>query len=280
MKLATIRITDPIGVRTQAVRLEGDLLVEIPGVPDVGALLAREDGGLELARVAEGPTHVAADAAFAPVVPHPGKVICVGMNYRAHIAEMKRDMPEVPTLFTKFADSLIGAFDPIPIPPESALVDWEGELTIVIGRSVRRVKGADAEAAIAGYTIANDVSMRDWQYRTQQWIQGKAWSASTPIGPYFATPDEIPAEAEIVTVVDGAEKQRGEIHDLVHGPAELIEYISTFARLYPGDLILTGTPSGVGHARDPQEGLVPGGEVSVTIDGIGTLVNPVVAERA
>jgi len=276
MRFATIRLTDSDTVSTRAVRVDGDVLVEVPGSADVGELL--RGGGLGEAAHADGATHALAEAVFAPLVTAPGKVICVGLNYRAHIAEMKRDMPEHPTLFTKFADSLTGANDDIPIPPESELVDWEGELALVVGRSVRRARGVEAERAIAGYTIANDVSMRDWQYRTLQWLQGKAWSDSTPLGPVLVTPDEIPTTAQIVTRIDGVEKQRGEVHDLVHGAVALVEYISTFSRLNPGDVILTGTPDGVGHARDPQESLEPGSVAEVEIDGIGVIRNRFVAE--
>jgi acylpyruvate hydrolase len=251
-------------------------MVEIEGHVDVGSLLRR--GSVESAVRASGLTHSLDGADFAPVVLQPGKVICVGLNYRAHIAEMKHEMPEHPTLFAKFADSLAGAHDDILIPPESDFVDWEGELAVILGRSIRRARGAEALSAIAGYAIADDVSMRDWQYRTQQWLQGKAWSNSTPLGPMLVTPDEMPDSGVIVTRVDGVEKQRGEIHDLVHDAPKLIEYVSTFTRLDPGDVILTGTPSGVGHARDPRESLRPGSIVEVAIDGIGTITNRFVAE--
>lgn len=271
MKLATIRVE---GAGTRAVRIDGGVATEIDGVADVGELLAR--GGLEAARTAEGLQHEIAVLDFATLVPAPSKVICVGLNYRAHVTEMKREMPPHPTLFTKFADSLLGARDDIVRPPEAGFMDWEGELVIVIGREIRRARGAEAEAAIAGYSIANDISMRDWQYQTTQWLPGKAWSDSTPIGPVLATPEEIPFQARITTSVDGELKQEGEIHDLVHGPVALVEYISTFTRLRPGDLILTGTPSGVGHAREPQEQLTPGQTVTVRIDGIGELVNRIV----
>ncbi len=272
MKLATIRVEDS---GTRVVRIDGDEATEIPGVADVGELLATV--GVEGAHEADGPRRAVDGLDFAPLVLRPSKVICVGLNYKAHIAETHREPPKFPTLFTKFADSLVGARDDLVRPAEPETMDWEGELTIVIGREIRRARGAEAEAAIAGYTIANDVSFRDWQYRTTQWDQGKFWSDSTPVGPVLATPDEIPFQARIVTEVDGVVKQEGEIHDLVFGPAALVEYISTITILRPGDLILTGTPSGVGHVREPEEQLVPGSIVTVTIDGIGSLVNRVVA---
>jgi len=273
MKVATIRVGDG---STRAVRIDGDVAIEIPGVADVGELLATV--GLDGARSATGTAHPVAALDFAPVVPHPSKIVCVGQNYKAHIAETHREPPQYPTLFAKFEDSLVGAHDDLVRPAESSLMDWEGELAIVIGREIRRAVGAEAEAAIAGYTVANDISFRDWQYRTTQWLQGKMWSASTPVGPVLATPDELPFQARIVTEVDGVVKQDGEIHDLVFGPVALIEYISTVTVLRPGDLILTGTPSGVGHVREPQERLEPGSVVSVEIDGIGRLVNRIVGD--
>ncbi|HEX7662074.1 MAG TPA: fumarylacetoacetate hydrolase family protein [Pseudonocardiaceae bacterium] len=273
MRLATIRLAE----RTAAVRVDGDIATEIPGVADVGELL--RTSGLGAAERANGPTHEIGSLDYAPLVPHPGKIICVGLNYRTHILEMKRDIPEYPTLFAKFDECLLGAGDEIVLPPESTSVDWEGELALVVGTSVRRASAVAAEAAIAGYTVANDVSMRDYQFRTREWLQGKVWEASTPVGPVLATPDEIPSGAELVTAVDGAEMQRGDIHDLVFGPVELVRYISTIITLSPGDVILTGTPGGVGNARSPKVFLAPGQTVSVSIDGIGTLTNRTIAEK-
>ncbi|MBO9578039.1 MAG: fumarylacetoacetate hydrolase family protein [Microbacteriaceae bacterium] len=272
MKLATIRT--PGG--TAVVRIDGDTAVEIPGVADVGELLATV--GVAGAAEADGVVHTTADLDYAPLVTSPGKIICVGLNYRAHILETKRDFPAHPTLFAKFADCLIGANDDIVIPVEDTKdIDWEGELVIVIGQEVRRARGAEAEAAIAGYSAANDVSMRDWQYRSTQWDQGKFWEASTPVGPVLATRDEIPFQARITTTVNGEVKQEGEIHDLVFGPAALVEYVSTITTLRPGDLILTGTPGGVGHVKQPPEFMAPGDTVTIAIDGIGSLTNVLVA---
>jgi len=273
VKLATIRTEGG----TAAAIIEGDSAIEIPGLEDVGEVL-RTIGLDAVPDAATGARRALEDVDFAPLVLAPSKIVCVGLNYRAHILEMKRDMPEHPTLFAKFADSLLGANDDLVLPPEVEDPDWEGELVVVIGRNARRARGAEAEAAIAGYSVGNDVSMRDWQYRTTQWLQGKMWADTTPVGPVLATPDELPFHARITTEIDGDVKQDGEIHDLVHGPARLVEYISTITRLRPGDLILTGTPGGVGHARDPRERLRPGTTVTVTIEGIGSLRNRVVAE--
>lgn len=272
MKLATVRTASG----TRAVRIDADTATLIADARDVGEVLGTI--GLAGAAEADGERLPVADLDYAPLVVDPSKVVCVGLNYRAHILETKRDPPQYPTLFAKFSDSLAGARDDIVVHPEDATrIDWEGELVIVIGRIVRRARGADAESAIAGYTIANDISMRDWQHRTGEWLQGKAWERSTPVGPVLVTPDELPFQARITTTVDGEVKQEGEIHDLVFSPRALVEYISTIVTLRPGDLILTGTPSGVGHARQPAEYLVPGQSVSVSIDGIGELRNRIVA---
>src|SRR5690606_4097979 len=158
----------------RVVRVDGDTAVEVEGVADVGELLATI--GLEAAARAAGPAHRTADLDYAPLVTRPSKIVCVGLNYRAHILETRRDVPEHPTLFAKFTDSLIGAQDDIVVAVEDTRdVDWEGELVIVIGSEVRRARGEEAQQAIAGYSVANDVSMRDWQYRTTQWDQGKVW---------------------------------------------------------------------------------------------------------
>lgn len=273
MKLATIRTHGT----TAAVRLDGDKLVDL-GFSDLGALLAEADWQT-IAATAEGATHDAATADFAPVVPNPSKVICVGHNYTNHIKEMGRDLPSFPTLFPKFADTLLGANDDIVRPDETDAFDWEVELTIVIGKQVRRAHDAEAEAAIAGFTVMNDISVRDWQFRTIEWTQGKIWEASTPVGPYVVTPDEVggvrPA-LEVTTTVDGQVMQNDNTGTLLFDPVTLVKYISTMITLRPGDLIATGTPAGVGHARDPKVYLVGGETVVTTVEGLGACTNQIV----
>jgi len=211
------------------------------------------------------------------VVPAPRKIVCVGVNYRAHIQEMGREEPDYPTMFTKYPEALIGAGDPIVVPAYAAdAIDWEAELAIVIGSRVRRASEAEALAAIAGYTVLNDVSLRDWQNRTLQWLPGKSFENTTPVGPVLATVEEVPASARISTEVDGELMQDGRIDDLVFGPAAIVAYISQIFPLDPGDIVATGTPGGVGHARKPPRYLVDGSEVVTTIEGIGTLRNTVV----
>jgi acylpyruvate hydrolase len=276
VKVATIRT----GGSTQAVRVEGETLVEV-GFADVDALLASAPDALARAGDATGRTHPLASADLAPLVTHPGKIICQGLNYRNHILEMGHDVPTHPTLFAKFADALIGARDAIVIPAASRQVDWEAELALVVGTAVRRASPEEAAAAIAGFTVANDVSMRDWQHRSLEWLQGKTWEHATPLGPWLVTPDELGGTAPDLAIscaVDGVEQQAARTGELVFTPADLVAYVSEFVTLRPGDVILTGTPGGVGHAQRPPRYLQPGQVVRTTIEGIGELVNRCRAE--
>ena len=216
---------------------------------------------------------------WAPVVPAPRKIVCVGLNYANHIREMGRELPEYPTLFAKYPEALIGPYDTIVLPVEAPdAVDWEGELAVVIGATARRVDGDAAAAAIAGYATLNDVTMRDFQYRTPEWFQGKTFEATTPFGPYLVTADEFVLEGELRTAVDDEIVQSTSIDDLVFSPTQLVSYISHIVTLNPGDVIATGTPGGVGHARKPPRYLYDGAVLTTTIDGLGALRNPVVKE--
>ena len=273
MKLVTFRTAD--GHR--AGRLDGDCVTEIDAT-DVGALMSQA-GWQDIAASSTGTEHDLSDLDLAPVIPTPGKIICVGLNSRNHILEMGRDLPEYPTLFAKFTDTLTGPFDEIVLPPEDDAIDWEGELVVVIGATCRRASAAEAEAAIGGYTLANDVSMRTWQFRTLEWLQGKAWEGSTPLGPAVVTTDEWSPGAPIQTILNGETVQEAPTSDLVHGPADLVSYVSTMTTLRPGDIILTGTPGGVGHARKPSRYLVDGDRLVTTVDGLGELRNSVVTEK-
>ena len=217
---------------------------------------------------------------YETLAPRPAKVVCVGLNYRSHILEMGRDLPHYPTLFAKFPEALIGAADDIEIPAGRDQVDWEGELVVVVGTAVRGVDEVDAERAIAGYTIMNDVTMRDYQFRTREWLQGKTFENTTPVGPVLVTTDEWQPGPTLETVVDGEVVQKISTGDLVFSPAHLVSYISQIITLQPGDLIATGTPGGVGHARKPARYLAPGSVVETSIDGIGTLTNTAVAVDA
>ncbi len=267
MRLATIRTDD--GLR--AARVDGDRLVLLP-FGDVGALVASGPDWGKWAAAESGPALELSGADFGPLTPMPEKVFCVGLNYRDHAAEANLAVPEHPTLFAKFGRSLIGPQDDLSIPTVSSLVDWEIELGVVIGRPARNVSAADAEDHVAGYTIVNDVSMRDWQLRTSQFLAGKTFEASTPVGPFLVTPDEVDhAHAlRMELAVDGEVKQRSSTDQMVFSVAQIIADISTIITLMPGDLIATGTPAGVGHVADPPAYLTAGSTVTCTIDGLGT----------
>lgn len=245
------------------------------GQASIGELLG-DPNWRSLAAAAAGPEHAADALEFATLIPQPSMTICVGLNYLDHIAETGRERPEYPTLFAKYPRTLIGAFDPIEMPgeDESTDVDWEAELGVVIGTAVRRASDEQAAAAIAGYTVVNDVSVRDFQYRSTQFLQGKMWEGTTPVGPYLVTtePGE-PAAFPIQCIVDGEVMQDSNTSELCFGPIELVRYISTLITLTPGDLIVTGTPGGVGHARNPKLFLRRGQTVVTRIEGIGECRN-------
>lgn len=264
MKLATIRTADG----TRAVRVDDRGAVEL-GHPDLGALLARPDWRAEAA-AATGAVHPLEGLDYAPPVLRPEKILCVGLNYATHIREMGRDLPEHPTLFAKYARSLIGANDPITLPAGSDQVDWEAELGVVVGALVRNASEDEARAAIAGYTVVNDITARDFQYRSVQWLQGKTFEASTPVGPWLVT-DASPGE--ITCTVDGDVVQKADTADLVHDAVALVRYVSQIITLAPGDLIATGTPGGVGHARKPPRYLGVGSEVVTRVEGVGECRN-------
>lgn len=273
MKLLTLRT--PNG--TQAVRQDGDTLTEIDGYASVGDLLKNPDWK-SVAAAGTGASHAYDGADLAAVVPAPGKIICVGHNYRNHIKEMGREVPPYPTLFAKYAESLIGPNDDLALPPESAAVDWEAELAVIIGKPGRRIAEADAGEHIAGYAVLNDVSMRDYQFRTIQWLQGKTWENSTPFGPALVTTDEFTAGPLMTSEVDGEIMQSTPTGDVVFTPEFLVHYISTIITLNPGDVIATGTPGGVGHARNPKRYLQEGQLLVTSIEGLGQLSNKVVKE--
>lgn len=276
MKLATIR-----GEKgRRAVRVDGDHAVDL-GVSDLGDFLGHEDWATR-AMSASGESFPLDEVDYAPLVANPGKIICVGLNYRSHILETGRPLPDYPTLFAKFSDSLLGACDDLVLSAVSDSVDWEAELGVVIGAHAYRMDVSQARAAIAGYTIINDISMRDWQSRTPQWLQGKTFQSSTPVGPWLVTRDEVDdaADLEIRCEVDGDVRQLSRTSDLLFSPAEIVSYITNFVTLRPGDLIATGTPGGIGAARNPKIFLAPGQVVRTAIEKLGQCQNTCVSERA
>ncbi len=204
---------------------------------------------------------------LAPVLP--SKVVCVGKNYAAHAAEFDQEVPEEPLLFLKPSTAVIGPHDPIRLLPISRRVDYEGELAVVIGRLARSVRAEEAFRVILGYTCANDVTLRDLQHMNDQWARAKGFDGSCPLGPWIET-DLDPTDVRVETRLNGEVRQGGQTSDMVFGVATLIEYVTSFMTLLPGDVLLTGTPEGVGK-------LSAGDLVEVEVDGVGTLANPVEA---
>lgn len=277
MRLSTIRTADH---GTVAVRHEGDELVLLPHA-DVAALLASGEDWARRAARADGRRIAVAGASYAPVVPHPNKIVCLGLNYATHIKEMGRPTPAHPTLFAKYDGALIGAHDDIHMPAVSDDLDWEAELCVVVGRRTRHVGEKEALEVVAGYTILNDVTVRDWQHRTREFLSGKTFEATTPVGPALVTSDELPPGAsglDIGCSVDGRTMQKSNTADLLFDVAHIVSYVSTIITLLPGDLIATGTPGGVGAGRDPKVFLRPGQRLVTHIEGLGELSNRVVRD--
>jgi 2-keto-4-pentenoate hydratase/2-oxohepta-3-ene-1,7-dioic acid hydratase in catechol pathway len=213
---------------------------------------------------------------LAPII-RPDKVICIGLNYRSHAEEAGMELTKVPTFFVKLPNAFRGHGDSIVIPAVSRRIDWEGELAVVIGRRCKSIDAADAFEYVAGYTILNDVTARDYQFKTSQWILGKTFDSFSPMGPVIVSPDELPDPGNVMleTVVSGTRFQHGSTDDMVFPIPELIEFLSSLMTLEPGDIIATGTPSGIGALQKPPRWLVDGDVVDVSITGIGTLSNPV-----
>lgn len=270
MQLATVLY----GERTYAARV-GDDHFELLEPNDVGALLAMP-GGVEAARTAAATSQVGKDAVTVrALVTRPPKVLCIGQNYLRHIEETGATVPDYPTVFAKYTRALIGDGDPIVLPSISQRVDWEVELVVVIGQEVRNAEAEQAAAAIAGFTVGNDISARDLQGRTSQWLQGKTCESTTPVGPCMTTTDITGVEPDLAIscAVDGVVRQDSRTSDLLFKPVELVMYLSRVITLDPGDLIFTGTPGGVGQGMVPPVFLAAGQTVTSSIEAIGSLVN-------
>jgi 2-keto-4-pentenoate hydratase/2-oxohepta-3-ene-1,7-dioic acid hydratase in catechol pathway len=222
-----------------------------------------------------------ADVTLEAPVPRPPKIICIGLNYRDHAEESNLPIPETPTVFCKFPTAVIGHGHPIVLPKASTRPDYEAEFAVVIGRGGRHIAESDWRDHVFGYTILNDVSARDFQMATSQWMIGKTFDTFAPIGPAIVTADEIedPHDLEISLELSGDRMQHSNTSNLIFGVPKLIAYLSSVFTLEPGDIIATGTPAGVGFARKPPRYLKAGDEVRIQVAGIGELVNPVVAEE-
>ena len=270
MKLATLRTA----FGNSAIRIEGDNVGVELDYEDVGALLRSEDW--RKAAQLSGEPIVFDQHDLEAVVPTPGKIICVGLNYAKHIREMGRDFPEHPTLFIKFADALTGPYDDVYIPEYATQkLDYEGELAVVIGERAHRVTRADALDYVAGYAIMNDYTLRDFQRQTSQFHAGKSFYRTAGFGPWLTTPDEWApgGNARLTTTVNGEVRQQDNTDDLIFSIAGLIEFCSQLYPLNPGDVIVTGTPEGVGFARDPQQFLQDGDTVAIDVEGLGHISN-------
>jgi 2-keto-4-pentenoate hydratase/2-oxohepta-3-ene-1,7-dioic acid hydratase in catechol pathway len=291
----------PEGERDQAMRIvsfeiagrAGFGLIENDGIIDAGLHLEPRPaglrdllggGGLDRLAALQGrpPDHAVDEIRFAPVIPDPAaKFLCVGINYMPHIREMGRERPDYPVIFVRFAGSLVGHREALIRPLASEKFDFEGELAVIIGERARRVSADRAMEHIAGFSCFNDGSIRDYQRHGPQWTPGKNFPRSGAFGPWMVTPDEAgdPARFHLRTTLNGTVVQDEDVSELCFGIGQLIEYCSQWTVLEPGDVIVTGTPGGVGAGRTPPLWMKAGDSVGVEISGIGTLSNPVVDEE-
>ncbi len=283
MRLATFSLADG---RPRPGLVIGEQIIDlsdaVTGLPaTMAGLLALGQEGLERARAAAtGPAarHDLATVRRHAPVPDPPAILAIGMNYRAHVAEMGREPPEWQYWFNKQRTAIAGPGDPIVLPSVSDMVDYEGELALVIGPRCQHIPAARALEVVAGFTIINDVSARDWQWRTPTFTMGKSFDSHAPCGPELVTGDELgdPGALAIRTWVNGELRQDSTTADLIFGVADMIEYLTTAFPLEPGTIIATGTPAGVGAGFDPPRFLADGDTVRISIEGIGELSNPVV----
>ncbi len=246
--------------------------------PDLKALITQKMlGEAQAALQQHTPTLLLSDLTLLPVIPNPNKVVCVGLNYAEHVRETGRELTESPALFLRLSESLVAHGQDIVRPPESFRLDYEGEIAIVIGEGGRRIAEADAWKHIVGYSCFNDGSVRDWQVSTTQWTAGKNFYRTGGFGPWMVTADEIQPNQKmtLVTRLNGVEMQRATTDMMIHSIPRQIAYISTFIPLEPGDVIVTGTPGGVGNKRNPQVFMKPGAVAAIEVDAVGILRNTI-----
>lgn len=283
MKIASF--IDPAGRASYGV-VVGDSLVDLarrlPDVPSLKALIAAGRLGEVAGLASATPDYKLAEIAFAPVIPDTDKIICVGLNYRDHVAETGRAVTEKPALFCRFPASQVGHLQPLVKPPESDEYDYEGELAVIIGKGGRRIAQKDALAHVAGYACYNEGSIRDWQRHTSQFLAGKSFAESGSFGPWMVTADVLPDPSKLTleTRLNGVVVQHTTTDLMITPVPALIEYISTIFPLGPGDVIVTGTPGGVGAKRNPPLWMKAGDVAEIEISGVGVLRNPVVAGAA
>lgn len=249
------------------------------GFDDLPALLEAVAGDPARLRPGEALGELSSLRLLAPVA-RPRKIICIGLNYRRHAAEVGMELPPAPPLFAKWDNAIVGPYDPVPLPPGCDTVDFEAELAFVIARRCRRVPAAEAGGVLLGYCCANDVSERRYQSQTSQWTAGKAFDGFCPLGPWIVTVDELGPNPDLAIRgrLDGQVMQESRTNDLIFTVPQLVEFISFIMTLEPGDIVLTGTPEGVGVARRPRRFIQPGETYEVEIEGIGAIRNRFVAE--
>jgi acylpyruvate hydrolase len=246
-----------------------------------GLIAAGPDALASVAGLAGGSVTAAADAPLGSLLDRPGRVFCVGRNYVAHRDEFKNRPTEWPEVFLRLPSTVTGPYADVAVPATSDRFDYEGEMGVVIGTGGRHIPAETAESHILGLCVVNDFTAREWQHRGGQWTSGKNFDRTLPVGPALVTPDELDwHDAALRTVVSGEELQSARTSQLIFSVAEQIEFISTWTELVPGDLIATGTPGGVGIARRPPRVLAPGDVVEVTVEGVGTIRNRMVADPA
>lgn len=274
--------------KTRIGLLQGEHIIDLsqvaPSLPkDMLSFLEAGDGAMQQAaqHTSASGHYSALDVAIEAPLARPPKILAIGLNYRAHAEESNMDIPKHPMVFTKQATSANGPYAPIHSPPETQMLDYEGELGVVIGRRCRRVSKQDANRVIAGFCVLNDVSVREWQFLATppQFTMGKSWDTHNPFGPAIVTPDEVdPHDLMLRTFVNGDLRQETSTNDLIFNCYDIIEFLTTAFTLEPGDVIATGTPSGVGISMQPQGTLKLGDVVKVEIDGLGFIENEVIAE--
>jgi len=259
-------------------RLENETVVE-PGANAPADLKSAIAQGA-LAELGAGASYALADVVLLPVIPNPAKILCVGLNYGAHVKETGREQKEHPAIFTRWADTLVAHGQPLVRPTESSRFDYEGELAVVIGKAGRRISRGQAMAHVAGYSLFNDASARDWQRHNIQFTPGKNFPATGAFGPALVTPDEVAdlGSQRVQTRLNGALLQDQPVADMIWDIPAIIAYCSTFTQLLPGDVIATGTPGGVGDKREPPLYMKAGDTVEVTIGVLGTVSNRIIDE--
>ncbi len=267
--------------------LDGDAVVDLAAaVPalasEMCAFLAAGAEAMTMARAARGPRLARADVELLAPILRPPKILAVGLNYADHVAESGQETPALPKIFNKQSTAVVGPGAGVHRPRASSLLDYEGELAIVIGRRCRHVPRERAAEVVAGYTIANDVTVRDWQLREPTWTMGKSFDTHCPLGPALVTADEVgdAGNLALATFVNGERRQHSNTRNLIFDCGALVEFLSTAFTLEPGDVICTGTPGGVGMLMQPPTWLVPGDVVRVEIEGLGALESPIVEEPA